>query len=151
MAIPISPGPGVYVILFRLDEKLSLSAGRLGARSYARGWYAYVGSARRGIAGRLKHHLRPFHARPHWHIDYLLPRGSLDVIVAVETTLRLECSLAESIGRTAEVAPRFGASDCGCPGHLFHTRSRKALMRSITKAIEQAGERPLILSPSNLA
>lgn len=115
---------GTYVLILRLDADHMLPIGRLGTFTLRAGWYTYVGSAfgGGGLAGRLKHHLMPA-PRPHWHIDYL--RAAAPVIavwwIADEHPYEHEwaAALQRSPGATIPI-PRFGASDCRCPAHLFH-------------------------------
>lgn len=115
---------GSYVLILRLLTERSLRIGRLGVRCMPAGYYAYAGSALGpgGIVGRLRHHLRPA-VRPHWHIDYLRGVAQIEQVWWGPGTLRREHDWAALLGclpgATAPV-PRFGASDCHCPTHLFH-------------------------------
>ncbi|HXH11805.1 MAG TPA: GIY-YIG nuclease family protein [Alphaproteobacteria bacterium] len=130
--------PGVYALLFHLDRDRRLGVGHLGCSSFPRGWYAYVGSAMAGLDRRLRHHLQP-HRRPHWHIDYLLPQGRLAAVIVGYTANRLECALASALAADFRAFHRFGSSDCRCPGHLFHARSRGHLSHTTLKALEDLG------------
>lgn len=117
-----------------MEAPITITVGKLGAAVLAPGFLLYVGSAfgPGGLAGRLRHHLRPVAsvaARPHWHIDYL--RAALPV---VEVWLcpgpqRLEhrAALALHAARGSSIPlPRCGASDCTCPAHLFAFARRPA-------------------------
>lgn len=128
---PFPAAPGDYVLWLALDRPFRLSIGRLGAFDFPAGRYAYVGSARGpgGLSGRLKHHLAPV-ARPHWHADYLRAAATLEDVwwLAGDQPLehRWAAALAELPG--AEMpAPRFGASDCRCPSHLYRFEEMPAL------------------------
>ncbi len=127
---------GAYVLLIRLDAPVELRVGRLGTFAFAAGWYAYVGSALGpgGLQARLRRHLRA-EKRVHWHVDYLLTRGKVECIWQVATDERLECAWARALqGIGGQVfPPRFGASDCRCPGHLIYFTCRPAY-----EAIERA-------------
>lgn len=125
-------GPGCYVILFRLERKVSTEIGKRGFVEFKRGWYAYVGSARLGISGRLGHHLRASHSKPRWHLDYLLPLGIVKAVVAIETDEQIECTLANSLSEGFDVLKGFGASDCKCEGHLFYSNSYRRLLSGVT-------------------
>lgn len=61
----------------------------------------------------------------HWHVDYLLsqPEAAVEQVYAMETTERLECSVADSVSRHGEPVKGFGCSDCGCESHLFRVGS----------------------------
>ncbi len=64
--------PGSYVLVFEMEQPLSLEVGRLGAVNLAPGRYVYFGSAwgPGGLRARIRRHVRP-DKLPHWHIDYL--------------------------------------------------------------------------------
>ena len=56
-----------------VPRRESIVVGCLGAVCFERGWYAYVGSARRGRGARVARHQRA--DKPlHWHADYLFSR-----------------------------------------------------------------------------
>lgn len=129
--------PGAYVLLFKLDCEATILTGRLGLTSYPAGWYAYVGSALGSLRGRIGHHLRS-HKRPYWHIDYVLPHGTLSAIVATQTSQRLECRLAAFLARRFPVVRRFGSSDCRCRGHLFRCEAWEPLVDSVLEAMGAA-------------
>ena len=139
-------GPGVYALLFRLTCDLTIPTRQLGVKTYSAGWYAYVGSARRGISSRLKHHMRAIHPRPHWHIDYLLPQGSLSTIVVAETSGDLECTISRYLAGKFRVISRFGASDCRCKGHLFQSDSKETLLIALQEAIKESECIPQIIT-----
>ena len=66
---------GAYVLYFDIELPLTLQVGSLGSSVFPAGRYAYVGSARRGIAARVLRHKRlalQKEGKLHWHIDYLL-------------------------------------------------------------------------------
>lgn len=117
----MKPRRGVYILL--LTARGDAQVGALG-RAYFDGLYGYVGSAR-GPGGirRLHRHLEVAgrkRSRRHWHIDYLLGIGQIRGAFFIATERPLECRLAQALGERASVAlPRFGSSDCRCPGHLF--------------------------------
>ena len=112
---------GVYLLL--LEAYGPLKVGSLGVLTFD-GWYVYVGSALG--PGGLKRLQRHFdysdrtNARMRWHVDALLGAGGLRGAVVGVTEERLECGLAEALGRALMPAFKgFGSSDCGCGTHLF--------------------------------
>ncbi|MDP6664899.1 MAG: GIY-YIG nuclease family protein [SAR202 cluster bacterium] len=139
-------GPGAYCVLFELDVELTIETGRLGSVSYAAGAYAYVGSAMKGISARLPHHLRP-PKRPHWHMDYLRPKGRPTAIVVAESDLQVECAIARHLDNGFTVVRDFGSSDCRCAGHLFHGKDPGALLGASVEAVEAIGCRALVITP----
>ena len=137
-------GPGIYGLLIEIRRDMTIPTGRLGAREYTRGWYVYVGSALSGISGRLQHHLRR-RKRARWHIDYLLAHGELAAVVTAETRQRVECALASLLAERFEITPRFGSSDCHCPGHLLCSPLRSALLEATVEALRSLGCQPRVI------
>ncbi len=109
----------LYVVATWVPRRTTITVGSLGPVRFARGWYAYVGSARRGRNARVARHLRA--DKPlRWHADYLFAvfPGRLAWLVDGELT---ECELAGALAGLRGAArrpPRFGAGDCRCAGHL---------------------------------
>ena len=123
--------PGIYVLVFLLKEDTVTTVGKLGILEFPSGYYAYVGSGRKGAVARVRRHLRP-HPRASWHLDYILPKGQPLAAIIGHTTDALECPLAQSLGLTFQVFPRFGSSDCRCAGHLFRSDEIGQLARAAT-------------------
>ena len=112
---------GVYIAVFRLARPCRIQVGKLGRFDFPAGFYLYVGSAQRGLSARLDRHARK--KKPmRWHIDYLSAKAEMLGELVAEGPRSLECELAAKLGKEFPLAvPRFGSSDCRCPGHLFHT------------------------------
>jgi Uri superfamily endonuclease len=118
---------GAYILYLHLRKPLKLTVGSLGQASFPAGLYAYVGSARRGVAARIGRHRRLAEKKSgklHWHIDYLLVH--LQTMWAGETVLDdgVECKVSKEIASKKGVlapVPGFGSSDCrsGCRAHLY--------------------------------
>nr|WP_281250602.1 GIY-YIG nuclease family protein [Thioalkalivibrio denitrificans] len=96
--------------------------GRLGTFELSAGYYTYTGSARRGMAARLKRHLSR-DKRLRWHIDYLLAHPRVTV-VDVALFDEAECVVNRRVPGEV-IVPGFGASDCraGCGAHLLKVGS----------------------------
>jgi sugar fermentation stimulation protein A len=131
---------GTYIAVFALSRRRRIQVGRLGFFRFERGLYLYVGSAQRNLSARLARHAR--RAKPlRWHIDYLSTKAAMIGAMIVPGPLERECELARELGGMYElVMPGFGASDCGCGGHLFYARelwsetlSRYGSRRSLVK------------------
>ncbi|MEE8442958.1 MAG: GIY-YIG nuclease family protein [Dehalococcoidia bacterium] len=137
--------PGVYVLLLGLEKDTPIPVGRLGTSIFPKGWYAYVGSAMGGLSGRIRHHRRQAHPRPHWHIDYLVPHCALSAVLAARTSERLECDLAALLAERFSVIPRFGSSDCRCLGHLLHSEDGELITNAAMAAIKAVGCRPEVV------
>lgn len=116
----ITPEPGAYRLWLRLPEAVRVPIGALGERELPAGLYAYSGSARRGIRGRVRRYLRPTGVLK-WHIDHLLPHAQVVDLEALPGGGPGECALhAEllAIPGSAEPVRGFGSSDCRCGSHL---------------------------------
>ena len=109
----------LYVVAAWVPRRTTITVGALGPVTFARGWYAYVGSARRGRAARVARHFR--RDKPlRWHADYLFAEQPARRAWLIDTA-RSECALVDGLGAAGiaeRVVPGFGASDCGCAGHL---------------------------------
>jgi Uri superfamily endonuclease len=122
---------GTYILLMQLTEDCRLTIGRLGSWPLAAGHYLYVGSAfgPGGLRARLAHHAR-VSARPHWHVDYLRRPAALRETWFVADARRREHDWAGWLAAQSALAqpvPGFGASDCRCHSHLFHSTARPCL------------------------
>ncbi len=113
---------GAYIIVLKLSRPGTIDVGGLGRVSFKKGFYIYVGSARKGLGKRILRHRRRI-KRPFWHIDYL--RGVCEFLYSlpVRTSDDIECHLAGEILKLSDrYVHGFGSSDCNCPSHLFATR-----------------------------
>lgn len=114
--------PGTYILVLELEHPLRLRVGALGEFEFPAGYYLYVGSALNGLEKRLERHLRR-EKRLHWHIDHLRRHAEVVEVWYTVSEQRLECRWADIVRRLPGArlpAPRFGASDCGCPAHLVY-------------------------------
>jgi len=117
--------PQLYVVLTYVPRRTKVTVGSLGPVPFARGWYAYVGSAVRGRRARVARHLAA--EKPlRWHADYLFtafpPRRAWLVDGGAG-----ECELAAGLAAPLAAArrpARFGAGDCRCAGHLVRFPGR---------------------------
>lgn len=137
----VLPQGGLYVLWLYLPETRTIRIGSLGECSFNRGTYAYIGSGARGLSHRLRRHWEGGRSL-RWHVDWLraaampvgidiMPNSPSDSVSGglpaprdIEHSLLLpsECELADSLSTVpgaTRFVPRFGASDCGCAGHLF--------------------------------
>ena len=107
-------------MILRLNRSRNLEFARKEKRqTFPAGYYVYVGSAMKNLTQRLERHRR-LRKNKFWHIDYLREASDFIAALPVRSSEDLECQLAERIRAIADWAiPGFGASDCGCPEHLF--------------------------------
>ncbi|MDY6794328.1 MAG: GIY-YIG nuclease family protein [Actinomycetota bacterium] len=121
------PPDGVYVLVVGACGGERIHVGAWGVLELERGWYAYVGRARRGLGARLARHFRREGKTLRWHVDYLL-RGTRLEEAWVFPLEAGECETARSLeegGASREGLERFGASDCRCSGHLLFMGGEK--------------------------
>jgi Uri superfamily endonuclease len=152
----------LYVVAAWVPRRETIVVGALGPVTFARGWHAYVGSARHGRDARVARHQRA--AKPlRWQADYLFSRHPATQAWLLDTPLA-ECELAmrlcalgrpeagpdgavtvppEAAGAIVRVAGRFGASDCGCAGHLLFA-ARLSTLQAVARSVggRTVGGRP---------
>ncbi len=120
---------GAYVLILRLSRRRRLRVGALGDVRFAPGFYAYVGSALRGLDKRLTRH-RKREKKLFWHIDYLREAADFVTVLPIRTTDDLECEIAGKMRDLAEGSVKdFGASDCKCASHLFFSETNPMNVR----------------------
>jgi Uri superfamily endonuclease len=119
---------GVYVLLIQLSKDISIIVGAKGKIRFAKGLYAYVGSAQNGLETRIKRHLGK-KKRKFWHIDYLLNNATSKVVKTFykQAARTDECTTAKEISQQGEAVIGFGCSDCKCRSHLFRLESCESL------------------------
>jgi len=119
--------PGSYVLIVQVANPITVKIGRMGNVKFGGGFYAYCGSAKKGIWARVQRHLRGHQEKKlHWHIDYLLdslPAGSVVQVWAFPNPGPSEHDLINALLNLPgcnPVANGFGSSDCrqGCNTHL---------------------------------
>ncbi len=131
-------GPGIYTLVLRLVEARDIKVGALGVIHFPIGYFAYTGSAR-GPGGlkrvdRHKEVMSGTNSCKKWHIDYLLPRSSLVDVIVTHTSADMECLIAEKIGSKLLAVPKFGSTDCRCPGHLHYSNDLDRILDVVIKA-----------------
>jgi len=110
---------GNYLLILHLAGYLSVAVGALGTVRFRKGYYVYVGSAKRNLSQRVNRHLRR-RKRPFWHIDYLREQAGSCSAIPIRSSANLEHELAGRLGAIAAwQVPGFGSSDCSCQTHLF--------------------------------
>ena len=109
-----------YILMTYLPRKRVIKVGRLGKVTFEAGLYFYVGSGGRSPDKRLARHARK-RKRKFWHIDYLTVNSSVIGALIFEHGRSLECELADALAGVFAPVRGFGASDCKCRSHLFHS------------------------------
>ena len=125
---------GSYILIVHLQKAATIDTGSLGKRLFSAGYYAYVGSAMGGLKPRLRRHFSK-DKTSRWHIDYLTKKGIINSVIAIESTLRVECSIAKALYPQFGSVPDFGCSDCDCSSHLFFTPREEEMKVGIERAL----------------
>jgi len=128
---------GSYILVIFLSKKVKIEIGALGALSFFKGYYLYVGSAMGNngsttLENRVKRHLSDSaNKKLHWHIDYLLYDENFLIIklYIVPSLMRLECVIARDIQEVSDsFIKNFGSTDCSCKSHLFYFKEFRKFM-----------------------
>lgn len=147
---------GTYVLVLELTGGLILNVGSLGRIRFAAGYYAYVGSARRGMRARVARHLAR-EKKKWWHIDWLTTQaGVMPTAVASTERTGLECRIASALSNRGDLRVKgFGCSDCGCESHLFYFSDATAVsiaLRALVKygvTVEKVHQPVQVYQPSH--
>lgn len=115
--------PGTYVLLVEAPAGREVRIGELGVLSHSGEWLTYVGSALGpgGLRARVGRHLSGGGSL-HWHVDFLLRAADIAEVWWTTGKERREEDWAAALRGAPGASlplPGFGASDCGCPGHLI--------------------------------
>lgn len=113
----------LYCVKAWLPEDVeAMTVGRLGQFHFSKGYYVYVGSAKRNIRARVDRHLQ-MDKKKRWHIDYLRPYLEIQA-VQTYSGAEGECGLFQRLRQEnggSMPVKGFGSSDCKCFSHLFYS------------------------------
>lgn len=127
---------GDYMVVLFLHEDKDIAIGAKGRIHFAKGYYVYVGSAKKNLAARLARHKRK-RKKMHWHIDYLRKEADVTATIPIRTADDLEHDLAAAVGKIAPwQIPSFGCTDCTCPSHLFGFHDNPIHRRDFMQIVE---------------
>jgi sugar fermentation stimulation protein A len=127
---------GSYLLILHIKRKINIRIGKLGNVSFKKGFYIYVGSAMANLSKRMErhHHIRKRH---HWHIDDLRAVAEFHAVLAIRSSVRLECEIAKAFSEIAEwVIDGFGSTDCSCKTHLFGMSKDPFLLENFHKLLQ---------------
>jgi Uri superfamily endonuclease len=146
--------PGTYVLVLRFSRRLEIVVGKLGMLEAQPGYYVYVGSAMGpgGLAARVGRHFRS--EKPlRWHVDYLRAAAQIEEVWYTTGKSHRECrwaSVLKSLPGASASLVGFGASDCGCPSHLFFFNLPPSIAVFRRKSGNQRIERFRLSAPKQL-
>jgi sugar fermentation stimulation protein A len=127
---------GSYLLVLRLNGGHRIPVGSLGDTFFREGYYVYVGSAMTNLNKRIERHLR-IRKLHHWHIDELRAICDVRAALAIRSSERLECVLAEAVSSMAGWQVNgFGSSDCSCPTHIFGFESDPLESKAFHKMLQ---------------
>jgi sugar fermentation stimulation protein A len=127
---------GSYLLILNLRRNRKIDVGKLGKVHFRKGFYIYVGSAMANLSKRMERHRR-LRKQHHWHIDELRAIAEFHSILAIRSSDRLECEVAEAISEIAGWSvPGFGSTDCSCETHLFGTSSDPTQSEDFQKLLQ---------------
>jgi sugar fermentation stimulation protein A len=110
---------GCYIVILKMKKNRKLPVGERGEIQFKKGYYLYVGSARKNLAQRINRHRR-LRKKLFWHIDYLREQADFITALPIRTQDQLECEIANALRGISDWSiDGFGASDCSCRTHLF--------------------------------
>jgi len=134
MSGPANAG-GSYCVIAFLPEACTIQFGKNKA-FFPRGWYAYVGSAMKGLEKRMARHARQEKKR-RWHIDYFLEKAQVRGLIPMPSPRREECDKSRALEKIGGivVAEKFGSTDCKCKTHLYHFARPPMMMEDFRRAL----------------
>jgi Uri superfamily endonuclease len=139
---------GAYILYFDVKRSIALCVGSLKRIVLPSGRYAYVGSARRSIAGRVSRHKRLAEQKTgklHWHIDYLLTHPQIQLAGTIALAESNECDISRRIAsrRGSSIpVPNFGSTDCraGCRAHLYRLGTARSVLSGLRRSIKNTAQ-----------
>lgn len=114
---------GVYLLIIKVEKKISVNVGALGKIIFEKGYYVYTGSAQKNLIARINRHIRK-DKRIKWHIDYLTTHRNVKVIGSyiIQAKKYYECMLSGFFIKHGNPISSFGCSDCKCHSHLIRLK-----------------------------
>jgi Uri superfamily endonuclease len=119
-----------YILIIQFYSNKAIKIGKLGEFLFKRGYYLYIGSARRNIEKRIERHIRK-EKKKFWHIDYLLQYG---VVKQVWTGKMAEREVSKIMENTFEIPVLgFGSSDMReNKTHLFYGKPDESFLKKLS-------------------
>ncbi|RLG13504.1 MAG: GIY-YIG nuclease family protein [Candidatus Nanohalarchaeota archaeon] len=119
---------GIYILIIALSKNAKIRIGALGEIDFAKGTYAYVGSAQNNLEKRVQRHKKK-NKKLRWHIDYLTTNkfAMVEKVLFKPAPKTEECETAKKLTKTEIPVKKFGCSDCKCTSHLFKLNHNKEI------------------------
>lgn len=120
------------LIIFNAKNK-KIYIGNSGISNFVRGFYVYIGSAKKNITSRIKRHLSN-NKKKFWHIDYFLGTVGVQIQEIWTSPEEKECQTAQLFLEIGfPFIKRFGSSDCRCLSHLFFAGKKHTDIKNLLK------------------
>jgi sugar fermentation stimulation protein A len=127
---------GSYLLILELKRKRNIRVGKLGRVSFRKGFYIYIGSAMANLSKRMQRH-RHLRKRHHWHIDELRAVAEFHSVLAIRSSVRLECKIAKAFSDISDwKILGFGCTDCTCDTHLFGFENNPLHLEKFQKLLQ---------------
>jgi len=107
-----------YLLEIENNKERRINIGCLGKLNFKKGFYIYVGSAKKNLLSRIRRHFSK-EKKIFWHIDYFLKEEGVEIKKVWKASLE-ECKIAGVLSLWGRAIKNFGSSDCKCDGHLFY-------------------------------
>ena len=112
---------GAYLLVLENAASFTAPVGKLGEVNFMKGFYIYIGSARKNLKARLDRHSR-MRKNIHWHIDHIVP-AKMKILKTFP--IRRKDDVEENLaGELLDICHGFihgfGSSDSRQPSHLLH-------------------------------
>ncbi len=124
---------GAYILLINLPTDCLIKS-KASSWQLSRGFYAYVGSAMNNLEKRVERHLRK-DKKKHWHIDYLLEKADIFLVLMIPSSHRIEEMLSHHLEKFFKPIKNFGSTDIDTTGNLFFIPSPEQLLNIIQSFI----------------
>ena len=128
---------GIYILIISLFKNAKIRIGALGEINFAKGTYAYVGSAQNNLEKRVHRHMKK-NKKLRWHIDYLTTNkfARVERILSKNAPKTEECETAKKLAKTELPIKFFGCSDCKCTSHLFKLNHKEINLNTFSSFLD---------------
>ena len=117
--------------MVHICREKEIHVGALGELKIKKGYYIYIGRAKKGLISRVKRHFS-YEKRKRWHIDYLIEHSCrIGAYIFPGADASLEEEIATFMTGIYPHILGFGSSDSKAKSHLFFTQSLKDALKAI--------------------
>lgn len=122
-----------YILIIENKANKRIKVGKWGVLYFKKGYYLYIGSAKKNLNARIKRHLAK-NKKKFWHIDYLLSSNHIFIKEVWVSKIVSECQIAQKFfNNRYSFINKFGSSDCNCFSHLFFMEGKFDRVENLLK------------------